>query len=90
MILYAKGDPLEAIQTLLPWVQQVHIKDARKTKVIGTWGTETPVGEGDVPWREFLEIVPDNVNLVIEREGGSNRVNDINQAKQLLTELTVC
>ncbi|MEN6385943.1 MAG: TIM barrel protein, partial [Phycisphaerales bacterium] len=28
MILYGKGNPLEAIETLLPWVRHVHIKDA--------------------------------------------------------------
>jgi sugar phosphate isomerase/epimerase len=90
MILYGKGDPIEAIQLLKPWVMQVHIKDAKVTEEIGTWGTETPVGNGDVPWEEFLDIVPDNVHLVIEREGGENRIEDIQSAKALLHRLDAC
>ena len=31
MLLYDKGDPIEALRLLGPWVRQVHIKDARKT-----------------------------------------------------------
>ena len=90
MILYGKGDPIEAIKLLKPWVQQVHIKDAKVTDVAGTWGTETPAGEGDVPWKEFLQLVPDDVNLLIEREGGEDHVNDIKQAKKLVEELSIC
>ncbi len=90
MILYGKGDPIEAMNILQPWVQQVHIKDAKHTEVQGTWGTEVPVGKGDVAWESFLKLVPEHVNLVIEREGGANRINDIKQAKQMLQELGAC
>ncbi len=90
MILYGKGDPVEAIKTLSPWVQQVHIKDAKAADVSGTWGTEMPAGDGEVPWKEFLHCVPDGVNLVIEREGGENRIHDVQQAKAMLKELAAC
>lgn len=90
MILYGKGDPIDAIKLLKPWVQQVHIKDAKVTDVEGTWGMETPAGEGDVPWKEFLQLVPQDVHLVIEREGGDNRVADITQAKQMLMKYQAC
>jgi L-ribulose-5-phosphate 3-epimerase len=90
MILYGKGDPIEAINTLSPWVQQVHIKDAKATELLGTWGTEMPAGEGDVPWEKFLECVPSGVNLVIEREGGENRISDVQQAKIMLEKLGAC
>jgi sugar phosphate isomerase/epimerase len=90
MILYGKGDPIEAIETLQPWVQQVHIKDAKHTAVQGTWGAEVPVGLGDVDWETFLKLVPENINLVIEREGGANRIDDIKRAKEMLEELGVC
>ncbi len=90
MILYGKGDPIEAIKMLAPWVQQVHVKDAKQTEVLGTWGTETVVGDGDVPWKEFLECVPDCVNLVVEREGGENRIEDVLKAKQMLEDLGAC
>lgn len=90
MILYGKGNPIEAIKTLKPWVQQVHIKDAKATKQLGTWGTEVPSGEGDVPWEEFLTLVPEEVDLIIEREGGNSRIHDIQQAKQLLESFSEC
>jgi len=90
MILYGMGDPVEAIKMLSPWVKQVHIKDATSSKTKGEWGTEVPVGEGQVDWSEFLKCVPEEINLVIEREHGENRVQDVKQAKQLLQGLEIC
>lgn len=90
MILYGKGDPIDAMKTLRPWVLQVHVKDAVETKVTGTWGTEVPVGEGDVLWVEFMQLVPEDCNLVIEREGGDQRVRDVKQAKEMLQGIRVC
>jgi L-ribulose-5-phosphate 3-epimerase len=90
MILYGKGDPIEAIQILQPWVKQVHIKDAKATEVSGTWGTEVVAGEGEVPWESFLQLVPDGIDLVIEREGGTHRIDDIKRAKTLLGEFGIC
>ena len=46
MILYDKGDPIAALRVLGPWIRQVHIKDARRTKVPGTWGEEVAGGHG--------------------------------------------
>ncbi|MBT4584118.1 MAG: sugar phosphate isomerase/epimerase [Phycisphaerae bacterium] len=86
MILYGQGDPVEAIKLLEPWVRQVHIKDATATKVLGTWGTEVLVGTGDVKWNEFLPAIPHGINLVIEREAGDNRVEDIQHAINFLKE----
>ena len=36
LILYDKGDPIEGLRTLLPYVASCHIKDATKTKTPGT------------------------------------------------------
>lgn len=36
MILYGKGDPVEALRVLAPWLLQVHVKDARRTTIQGT------------------------------------------------------
>jgi L-ribulose-5-phosphate 3-epimerase len=83
MILYNKGDPVEALRTLGPWIRQVHIKDAVKTKTPGTWGEEVAVGEGEVDWRAFfaaLKEVDYSGNFVIEREAGAQRVADIRAA----------
>ena len=89
MILYGKGDPVKALHTLAPWVRQIHIKDAKRTHVPGTWGQEVPVGTGDVDWRAFFSTfkhVVFNVNLVIEREQGDNRADDIRAARKVVEQ----
>ncbi len=93
MILYGMGDPLEAVESLAPWLRQVHIKDAIATKNPGTWGTEVPVGEGSVPWASFLASVNririggEGINLIIERESGACRDEDIVLARDLVRKL---
>lgn len=87
MILYGKGKPMEALKILHPWIKQVHVKDACETKVPGTWGTEVPWGEGEVGGAAFiaaLESLGYKGNYVVEREGGSARVAEINRAIMLL------
>jgi len=87
MILYGKGDPVAALRELAPWVRQVHIKDAVRSTMPGTWGREVPAGTGDVDWRSFfraLQAAKVDVDLVIEREGGANRIKEIVQARQLI------
>jgi L-ribulose-5-phosphate 3-epimerase len=84
MILYNKGDPVDALRTLGSWIRQVHIKDAVKTKTPETWGEEVTVGEGQVDWRAFfgaLREIGYSGNFVIEREAGAQRVADIRAAK---------
>jgi sugar phosphate isomerase/epimerase len=90
MILYDKGNPIEALRLLGKWVRQVHIKDANRTKVPGTWGEEVPVGTGQVDWRAFLATLDEHKfkgDLVIEREAGNQRVADIRFARQTLERL---
>lgn len=87
LILYDKGDPVEAVKVLGPWVRQVHVKDAVKTKTPGTWGEEVPVGTGQVNWKAFfqgLEAANFAGNLCIEREAGKQRVADIKAARQFV------
>lgn len=87
MIMYDKGDPVKALHILAPWIRQVHIKDARRTKIPGTWGQEVPVGTGEVDWRGFFSTfkhVVFNVNLAIEREYGNNRIADIRTAREVM------
>ncbi|MGN0853364.1 MAG: sugar phosphate isomerase/epimerase family protein [Kiritimatiellia bacterium] len=83
MLLYGKGNPVEAVAKLAPWIRHVHIKDAIAAKTPGTWGTETPWGDGEVNPEAFfaaLEKAGYTGNFAIEREGGCNRVADIAQA----------
>ena len=91
MLMYDKGDPVKALHTLAPWIRQVHIKDAKRTKVPGTWGEEVPVGKGEVDWRGFFTTfkhVVFNVNLVIEREYGTSRVVDIRTAREVMERVS--
>jgi sugar phosphate isomerase/epimerase len=94
MILYGMGDPVTALRALRPRVAQVHIKDARPAPVPGQWGEEVPAGRGRVDWAAFFgalcepedtaaQAVPP-VDLVIEREAGAARVEDICSAAALV------
>jgi L-ribulose-5-phosphate 3-epimerase len=90
MILYAKGDPIAALQRLLPRVRQVHIKDAVRTSTPGTWGKEVVVGEGEVAWPDFVATLHKDGfsgDLVIEREAGPSRVADIRAAAAHIRDL---
>jgi sugar phosphate isomerase/epimerase len=87
MILYDKGNPIAALRVLGPWIRQVHIKDARRTKVTGTWGEEVAAGTGEVDWPAFfaaLREVNYTGDFVIEREAGGQRVADIRTAKAVV------
>jgi sugar phosphate isomerase/epimerase len=90
MILYDKGDPVEALRILAPWLRQVHIKDAVRTHIPGTWGSEVPAGTGEVDWPEFFATLRElrfAGNLVIEREAGEQRVMDIRTARDLVLKI---
>ena len=84
MILYGKGNPIEAVVLLGDWIRQVHLKDAKPTKVPGTWGQEVPAGKGDVDWPAFfstLKKLKFAGPIVIEREAGTQRIEDVHTAK---------
>lgn len=87
MVLYDQGDPIEALRTLGPWIRQVHIKDARRTTVPGTWGQEVVVGTGDVDWSRFFATLREihfTGNFVIERESGDQRIIDVCSAREVV------
>jgi sugar phosphate isomerase/epimerase len=89
MILYGKGNPVEALRVLSPWLRQVHIKDATSTEIPGTWGAEVAVGSGEVDWPAFFAALRGlhfAGNLVIEREAGDQRVTDIVTARKLVLQ----
>lgn len=92
MILYDKGNPIEALRTLGPWIRQVHIKDATRTKTPGTWGAEVPAGTGEVDWRTFFATLAQigfNGDLCIEREAGNQRVGDIRAAREMVERISL-
>ncbi len=87
MLLYGMGDPVAALEALAPHVLQIHVKDATPAERPGQWGLEVPAGEGAVDWTAFFDALRDrslDVDLVIEREAGEQRVADIATAAQLV------
>jgi sugar phosphate isomerase/epimerase len=91
MILYDKGDPLRAVEILGPDIRSVHVKDAIRTKVPGTWGEEVPLGKGEVNIRKFIQTLKKvgyRGPLCIEREVGNQeqRVADIAHGIQYLRQ----
>jgi len=91
MILYDKGNPIEALRTFGPWIRQVHIKDAARTTTPGTWGDEVAAGMGEVDWPAFFSTLSEigfAGDLCIEREAGMNRVEDIRTARELVEKIS--
>ncbi len=87
IILYDKGDPIESVRTLAPYIHHLHVKDATRTKKPGTWGAEVPWGDGEVGIEKFLAVLEEigfEGTMAIEREAGDNRLGDIKQAVQRL------
>jgi len=90
MILYDKGNPIEAVQVLAPWIKHIHVKDAVRTQKPGTWGAEVPWGDGQVQPEAFLNALK-NIEfdgaLAIEREAGTDRFGDVKLAAERLTAM---
>ena len=94
MILYGTGDPIEALRSLGGLVRSVHCKDARWAARPGEeWGTETPLGEGDVNMEMYLRTLAEIGYigpLTVEREIPRDPIRqkeEIGHAIRLLEEL---
>ena len=90
MILYDKGNPIEAVKVLAPWIKHIHIKDATRTKQPGTWGAEVPWGDGEVQPEAFLKALEEigfDGTLAIEREAGDDRFADVMLAAERLKSI---
>jgi sugar phosphate isomerase/epimerase len=91
MILYGAGDPIEAIGILGRHIGHVHVKDAKLSSAPGaTWGEEVPFGTGQVPPKEFLRALEDagyTGPLVVEREAGNQRLEDVAFAVETLKQV---
>ncbi len=89
MLLYDKDDPLEAVDLLAPDIRSVHLKDANRPNVPGTWGEEVPLGQGQTNTRSFVQAlkrVGYRGPLCIEREVGDQaaRFRDIEHGVRFL------
>mgnify|MGYP000142923150 CR=1 FL=1 len=82
-------------------IAQVHIKDALAAESTQHWGTEIAVlrqrsrssdGRASVDWPAFFAVLRERgllgrIDLVIEREAGSSRVQDVDSAAIIVREL---
>lgn len=90
ILLYGNGDPIHVIDILAPYIVQCHLKDAIRSKVAGTWGTEVAVGTGEVDWKQFfqhLKTIGYKGNFSLEREAGNQRIVDLVSGRQLAEKL---
>jgi L-ribulose-5-phosphate 3-epimerase len=91
MVLYGAGDPVEAVDILRDRIAHVHMKDATWSSQPGkTWGQEVPLGDGDANIPQVvsrLRAIGYKGPLVLEREGGTNRLGDIRDGADLLRSL---
>ena len=94
MILYGSGDPIEALQKVGLHVRSVHCKDAKWAARPGEeWGTEVPLGQGDVGMETFLRTLHElgyDGPLTIEREipqDPRRQKEEIGQGIRLLSDL---
>lgn len=91
ILLYNNGDPIAALEQLVPYLRSVHLKDAIPPAKSGDWGTEVPLGTGEANIPLFvqkLRSVGFTGSLMIEREVGNQRerVRDIAHGVRVLQE----
>jgi sugar phosphate isomerase/epimerase len=81
LILYGKGNPIDALDVFGPLVRNIHAKDGFYPTDPFELGREVPVGEGRVRFPEFLQRLKETGfkgDLIIEREiSGEQQSRDI-------------
>jgi len=94
LIVYGKGNPVDAMEVIGPLVRGIHAKDGRFPTNPRELGLETPIGEGKVDFPKFFEQLR-SVNyrgsMMIEREVGNEeeRKRDVLKSKVFLQNLIV-
>ena len=86
MVLYDKGDPIDALSTLGPWIGQVHIKDGIRTRCPANGARKSSSAPATSTGRRSSRRSTDRLHgdLCIEREAGTTRVDDIAAARVLV------
>jgi sugar phosphate isomerase/epimerase len=83
LILYGKGNPIDALDVIGPYVKNVHVKDGFYPTDGSQLGREVPPGQGVVRFPEFisrLKGISFTGELIIEREiSGAQQARDIRQ-----------
>lgn len=91
LLLYDTDEPLPALRAVGHLVQSVHVKDAQRPTKPGDWGTELPLGEGDVNIARFVQTLSDigyRGPLCIERcvPNQQQAVQDVARGIQVLQD----
>jgi L-ribulose-5-phosphate 3-epimerase len=91
LILYDKGNPLDALDVIGPLVRGLHAKDGKFPTNPKDLGKEVPIGQGKVNFREVLKklkALSYQGPMTIEREiKGPQQTADILKSKSYLTKL---
>lgn len=106
LVMVTGDDPVQAVHTLKKYIVHTHAKDGRKLfdrdpeiiyrvvapkdPVVDDSFIELPLGEGDVPFKAYLNALQEigyTGFLTIEREVGENPTEDIRKAADFLRAL---
>ncbi len=91
LILYGKANPVDAIETLAPYVQGIHAKDGLFPTNAHQLGEEVPIGKGRVDFPLIiarLKQLQYGGAVTIEREiSGPRQIEDVRAAKEYLEAL---
>lgn len=91
LILYGKGNPVDALDVFGKYVRNLHVKDGLYPTTGSKLGRETPLGEGRVDFPALLGRLKElgfDDDLIIEREiSGDRQRRDILVAVEKLKEL---
>jgi L-ribulose-5-phosphate 3-epimerase len=91
LILYGKANPVDAIETLGPYVQGIHAKDGLWPTNPNDLGTEVAIGKGKVDFPRIIARLTEMKYpgaVTIEREiSGQRQMEDVRGAKEYLEKL---
>jgi len=91
LILYGKANPVDAIESLAPYVQGIHAKDGLWPTDPKKLGEEVPIGKGKVDFPRIilrLKEIDYRGAVTIEREiSGPQQMEDVRAAKTYLEKL---
>ena len=91
LILYGKGNPVDALDVFGEYVFNIHAKDGLYPTSGNSLGEETPLGEGAVDFPKFvakLKAIGYDGDITIEREiSGEQQKKDIIASKAYLESL---
>jgi sugar phosphate isomerase/epimerase len=91
LILYGKGNPVDALDVIGPLVRGVHAKDGLYPTDPRKLGEEVPIGQGKVDFPRLITRLRElnyRGAITIEREiGGARQIEDVRRAKAFLEGL---